>query len=351
MDCGVFLEFERRADDDVSLRDGLALARLAETTGLDSVWLAEFHFTPDRSVLSSPMTIAATIAALTSRIRIGTAIYVLPLNHPLRIAEEVATLDQLSDGRVELGVGRSGFSYFYQAFGVPYDESRARFDESLEIVRAALAQSTCSYHGRFYAFDDVSVVPRPRQEPVPIRIAATSAATFTRVGAEGAPIFVGLRGDGLDELAESISGYRSAFRQAGHRTDPSVFLRLPVYVEPDAARAVETMRPNLAYYFDRQAQLLAGDTRSATTDRDRVARDLSSLSVDTALATRAVVGSPSSVTDRLATIDAALGLDGIIAELNPGGGLTHEQVEASLRLFAEQVAPRLRAMPRSQSIS
>lgn len=342
MDCGVFLEFERRDDDGVSMRDGLALAQLAEARGLDSVWLAEFHFTPDRSVLSSPMTVAAAIAAVTKTIRIGTAIYVLPLNHPLRIAEEVATLDQLSDGRVDFGVGRSGFSYFYQAYGVPYDESRARFDECLDVVRQALRQERISFAGDFYRIDDVAVVPRPRQQPVPVRIAATSPSTFRRVGEDGAPIFIGLRGDGLDELAASIALYRDAFRGADHATEPSVFLRLPVYVEEDEASAVATLRPHLEYYFERQAQLLKGDTAGMDAKRRDLADNLESLSVDEVLATRAVVGSPASVVDALLAIDAALGLDGVIAELNPGGGLAHEQVEASLRLFADAVAPKLR---------
>ena len=343
MDCGVFLEFERRDDDGVSIHDGLSLARRAEAAGLDSVWLAEFHFTPDRSVLSSPMTVAAAIAAVTQTIRIGTAIYVLPLNHPLRIAEEVATLDQLSDGRVDFGVGRSGFSYFYQAYGVPYDESRARFDECLDVVRLALREERVSYAGDFYRFDDVAVVPRPRQRPVPVRIAATSASTFRRVGEEGAPIFIGLRGDGLDELAASIALYRDAFREADHETEPSVFLRLPVYVEEDEASAIATLRPHLAYYFERQAQLLKGDTAGMDSSRRNLADNLQSLSVDDALATRAVVGSPTSVVEALDTIDSALGLDGVIAELNPGGGLSHQQVEASLELYADAVAPKLRS--------
>jgi hypothetical protein len=99
----------------------------AERYGLDAMWLAELHVDPARSVLASPMTIASAIAARTSRIKIGIAVQVLPLWHPLRIAEEAATVDQISDGRLIFGVGRSGLPRTYEAYGIPYAESRDRF--------------------------------------------------------------------------------------------------------------------------------------------------------------------------------------------------------------------------------
>lgn len=115
MDFGMFMEFQTRAggDENSAFAEGFALAAAAESWGLDAAWLSEFHFSPDRSVLSSPITVASAIAARTERMRIGMAVYVLPLNNPLRIAEEVATVDRISNGRLDLGVGRSGFTYFY----------------------------------------------------------------------------------------------------------------------------------------------------------------------------------------------------------------------------------------------
>src|SRR6516225_12390816 len=101
------------------------LVDVAEDGGLHAVWLAELHFNPKRSVLASPMLLAGAIGARTSRMKIGTAVQVLPLCHPLRIAEEAATVDQISDGRLIFGVGRSGFPRTYEAYGVPYEESRS----------------------------------------------------------------------------------------------------------------------------------------------------------------------------------------------------------------------------------
>src|SRR5207247_169164 len=108
--------------------EALEVAEAAEAWGLDRVWLGEIHFNPWRSVQSAPMNLAAFMAARTTRVRIGMAVIVLPLAHPLRIAEEVATVDHLSQGRFDLGIGRSGGARTYDRLGVAYGESQARLE-------------------------------------------------------------------------------------------------------------------------------------------------------------------------------------------------------------------------------
>src|ERR1700752_1260561 len=124
MEFGLFHEFERPPGTSAATAFAQSFAQVdaAEKWGLDAMWLAELHFNPERSVLSAPLILAAAIAARTKRMKIGTAVQVLPLCHPLRLAEEAATVDQISDGRLIFGVGRSGFAHTYQAYGVPYDE-------------------------------------------------------------------------------------------------------------------------------------------------------------------------------------------------------------------------------------
>ena len=119
------MEFGPRPDSTQSaaFHEGLDLVDAAEAWGLDSAWLSEFHFSPQRSMLSAPIVVAGAIAARTKRLRIGLAVYVLPLNNPLRIAEEAATVDQLSNGRLDFGIGRSGFVRSYEAFDIDYGES------------------------------------------------------------------------------------------------------------------------------------------------------------------------------------------------------------------------------------
>ena len=135
MELGLFLEFPVRegSTENQAFKESFALVDQAEGLGVPSVWMAEYHFNPGR-VLASPVTILSAIAGRTQRIRIGTAVLLLPLANPVRVAEEIATLDQISDGRVEFGVGRGTFPNVHEGFGVPFEESRGRFEEGMEII-------------------------------------------------------------------------------------------------------------------------------------------------------------------------------------------------------------------------
>ena len=200
MHIGMFMEFGFRdsGSDVEAFREGFDLVDAAESWGLDSAWLSEFHFSPQRSVLSSPIVTLSAIAARTKRMGIGMAVYVLPLTNPLRVAEEAATLDQISEGRLEFGIGRSGFRRAYNSYNIDYDESLERFDEALTVLREAWKGKPFSFDGKFYKVTEALVVPQPVQKPYPpMRMAATSPGTFSKVSAEGLPLFVGLRGDGL----------------------------------------------------------------------------------------------------------------------------------------------------------
>jgi len=132
MHVGIFLEEARPGSTAAeAFQDKFDLVEAAEAWGLDGVWLGEIHFNVARSVLSSPLVLAGAIAGRTRRLRIGTAVHLLPLNHPLRIAEDVATLDHVSGGRFDFGVGRSGSPRAYDVLGVPYGESQTRFAEAM----------------------------------------------------------------------------------------------------------------------------------------------------------------------------------------------------------------------------
>src|SRR5215467_14663196 len=214
MHFGIFVEEMRYGASQVSaFRDAFELADRAEDWGLDCVWLGEIHFTPNRSIISASLQVASSIATRTKRLRVGTAVTVLPLNHPLRIAEEVATLDHISEGRFEFGIGRSGVVRSYDTYGIPYGESQARFREALEIIRLAWKGEPFSYEGQFYRVTNATVTPRPYQQPhPPIRMATTSEETFPIAGRLGLPIFVGLRTTEISDLKAHLGPYRDAWR-------------------------------------------------------------------------------------------------------------------------------------------
>ena len=257
MHFGIFVEEMRRGVDQAgAFRDVFAVAEAAEAWGIDCVWLGEIHFNPARSVISSSLQVASSIATRTRRVRVGTAVTVLPLSHPLRIAEEVATLDHISEGRVEFGIGRSGIARSYDIYGVPYGESQARFREALEIIRQAWKGEPFGYEGEFYRFQNAAVTPRPYQVPhPPLRMAANTEETFPAVGAMGLPLFVGLRAAEIPDLRKYLATYRQAWSEAGHPAPPSVYLRIPVYVSTTEQGAIEEPRESLTQFFGRQSEL------------------------------------------------------------------------------------------------
>src|SRR5271154_7389358 len=212
MEFGMFHEFARMPGQSEAETFSKSFEEVdaAERWGLDVMWLAELHADPERSVLAAPLTIASAIAARTQRMKLGIAVQVLPLCHPLRLAEEITTVDHISHGRLIMGVGRSGFPRTYEAYGISYAESRERFAEVMEILKRAWTQETFSFHGKFYDFDNVSCVPKPFAPPYPeIRVAVNSPDTFQEQGERGNPIFVATRLGNLDELVPNLRVYHA----------------------------------------------------------------------------------------------------------------------------------------------
>lgn len=349
MEFGMFHEFQALPGESAaqSFANSFAQVDAAERWGLDAMWLAELHFAPERSVLASPLILAAAIAQRTKRIRIGTAVQVLPLCHPLRLAEEVATVDHLSQGRLIFGVGRSGFAHTYKTYGVDYGESRERFMETLEIVKRAFVEERFSHKGKYFQYDNVRLSPKPLQAPGPeIRIAAASADTYAEVGAMGHAIFVAARIGNLSELAPLVRNYREAWQQAGHPGRGQVFLRVPVYVAATDEAAREEPRESIMHLLRTLGDRLAASASTAGTREieNRAARGqkMQSIDYEEVLRERMIVGTPARVVDQLKRLRDQLGLDGILAELNPGSLIPHERVMTALRLLCEEVMPKFK---------
>ena len=359
MHVGLVMECDYRygETEQSAFDEAFATAEAAEKGGLDGVWLAERHFAAPRSpldtggagipsVVSAPLIISTAVAARYERLRVGVAVNVLPLAHPIRVAEEVATLDHISHGRVEFGVGRSGFARAYEGYGISYAESRERFQESLDVILSAWTNERFSYEGKHFQFNDVCVIPKPFQKPhPPLRIAATTKETFPQVGRQGIPVFVGLRGMDRPTLAESLNNYRAAWKEAGHEGDASVFLRIPVYVGETDEQAHAEAEESTMRAYRRLAQnfLNSATVAGATPDEERVQRGhtLSAITYEDLLRDRLAYGGPERVTSLLRETIEEQGLDGVVAEVNVGGGIAKDKVLASVNRFATEVAPAL----------
>ena len=349
MEFGIFHEFQcpEGCTEEKAFADSFAEIEAAERWGLDAVWLAEIHFSPTRSVVSAPLTVASAIAARTERMKIGIAVQVLPLANPLRLAEESATVDQISRGRLIFGVGRSGFPRTYEAYGVPYAESQERFAESLEIILKAWTQPTFSHEGKYYSYHNVCLVPKPYQKPHPeIRVAANSPDTFPAMGHLGYPVFVAVLLGTLSELRPNIKAYREAHQAAGHPGEGRVFLRVPVYVGETREQALAEPEPSIMHFYRYLGQQLEDSaTRSgarAIEQRAERGQRLQTITYEDALRDKIIVGTPEMVVDRLKELREELGLDGILAELNCGSRIPHERVLNSLRLLCEEVMPHFK---------
>ncbi len=347
MEFGSFMEFHTREGNPQSgaFEESFEHVADAEKLGLDTIWLAESHFNPARSVLSAPLIIAAAIAGRTSTIKLGTAVQVLPLGNPLRIAEEVATLDHISGGRFEFGVGRSGLPGAYEGYNISYGESRERFYESLDIIIQAFTNERFSYSGKFHSYNDVCLTPKPLQKPhPPMRIAATTSETFPVLGKMGIPIFVGVRGLSLLDVSVQVKTYRSALKESGHKNG-NVSLRVPVHVAETTAEALSNCEESFMKQFRRLGSQLGTsvqkDTADSSSERADRSQQLSDINWNEIQGEKVAVGDPDMVANQLKRMIEVLGLDGIAAEFNAGETIEAEKVSKSLKLFCEEVAPNI----------
>jgi alkanesulfonate monooxygenase SsuD/methylene tetrahydromethanopterin reductase-like flavin-dependent oxidoreductase (luciferase family) len=191
---------------------------LAETTeqvqygeqlGFQSAWFAEHHFSR-YGLGSSSLLILGHIAARTETIRLGTAILVPPLHHPIRLAEETATLDVLSGGRLDVGLGRGSAGYEYNGYEVEQAESQGRFRETIRIVEELWTTPNYSFEGQYFNLNQITLVPAPAQQPPPMYIAATrTPATLEFVVSTGHPLIIGVVLDTPDSPSTSTSSRRS----------------------------------------------------------------------------------------------------------------------------------------------
>lgn len=323
----------------------IAEVKLAEQLGFDAAWFAEHRVSG--FAFGSPAMFIAACARETSRIRLGCSVSLLPLNNPVRTAEDFAMADVLSGGRLDFGVGRGLYKYDYDMSNVPMDESRDRFAENLAIVRALWTQDTVTYRGRWTTIESHTLGPRTIQQPAPpIFVAAIRTEdTYRWAGENGfslltAPFFFP---DHREQQA-LLDVYRSALRQHGH--DPASKEVMAVYHMYCAETQVEVSEFADAALARYQAFTKATDL-SRQAYRDPVAykdwkgffENRESITLEQMKATRAVIGTPEECIDRVRMLTERFDLTQLAFEVNYGA-LPHDRVMRSLRLFADRVMPR-----------
>lgn len=235
-------------------RDFADLCVHAEQLGFHGAWVAEHHFS-DYGTLGGPPVFLSALAARTKKLRLGAAISVLPFHDPIRIAEDFAVVDVISDGRLEFGVGRGYQPKEFKGFGIEMGDARARFLESLEVVNRAWYQEQFDYNGKFYSYQGISLRPKPVQDPVPTYVASISPETFDLARQWGHGIMASLLTNSAKQIIQGLSNFRAGLSLERRWTQPIPILT-PVYVGKSMDAAFAESLPGCRWYWDTVGKLL-----------------------------------------------------------------------------------------------
>ena len=347
MEFGLFFLMQRdeRWSEAQVYESGLEQMLAAEALGYSSVWIAEHHFN-DYGLCPAPPVLASYVAARSTALRLGMGVSLMPLHHPIDLAEQLAVLDVVSGGRLDVGIGRGGTAQDYQTFGSDRAESRPRVEEGIEIMRECWTGRPFDYRGRFHSAERLHMRPRPVQRPhPPLFIAANSEDSVRSAARLGLPtlssFFVPLA-----ELQRRTRLYRESARAAG-RSDAEIdalerqsWVMRVVHVAPDRDEALRVTEPAFMGYQRKMAVLRTESTGGGLADSfDRSLLRLRPFGeyLDDGWAH---FGTPDEVRTGLQAYLDATGYERVLLVMALPGLETRHALR-SMRLFAEEVAPAM----------
>lgn len=316
----------------------LESAAVAEDSGFDGFFLPEHHFMAT-GFCSSPLIALAAIAARTRTLRLGTAVIVLPCYHPLKLAEDGAHLDLLSNGRLILGVGMGAVQEESRVFGVPNRELASRFEETLSVVQKAWTEDEFSFSGRHFSFSNVHVTPMPVQKPSPpIWMGGMSEPGVRRTGRMGLPWLTGLmpRRTVLQRWAHV---YGEQCKANGH--EPRVVVIRDGWVAEDRAAVQNVWWPYARQEHWRYVTQVTPAMAEMDPSLSRVRR-LEEFALEAHGEDRLIVGTPDDVISSLKSFQGTLATDYVILRFRLVTGPSHQATLRCLRLFGREVIPKMR---------
>lgn len=327
--------------------DALDLSVIADEAGLGFVKMTEHYLHPYGGYCPNPLTFLAAVAARTKQIRLFTGCILPVFHHPIQIASEVALLDALSGGRAEIGFARAYLPYEFHAFGIPLDQSRERFTETVRAVVRLWSESDVTIDGEFFSFQKASILPRCTQSPhPPVWVAAVrSRQSFAWIGEAGLKLLVTPGFGELAPLREHISIYRDSFNgsRTGRGGGPEVALSLPLCIrETDASAWAEADR-----YLARYLQVWADAAKAWDTVGSAdypgytgMAQTLGRTSPEFMRRSgAAIAGCPDRVAEQVLSLREELGIDHILWQID-FGAMPGDAAGRTLRLFIDEVLPR-----------
>lgn len=344
MDFGIFDHVERQSKDLSALYEGrLRMLEAADRGGFYCYHVAEHHGTP-LSMTSSPNLLLASVAQRTERIKLGSLCYILPLYDPIRLMYEICMLDQLSDGRLQVGVSRGISPIELGFYGLNPKETPAIFKEDLEIILLGLTSKSVTYEGAYHSYHDLPIEMTPRQEPYPpIWYPTSGLESIPWVAQNG---FQAVFNGGSDHVANQVKIYKDNLPDGADLKDFIYGVSRYVFIAETDAEAMKLgevayakHRANLNYLRDQRGIT----SRSAVPDTAGSKED-NPIDVKEAVSRGwAVAGSPSTVIDQIGAIQAATGCNYLV--FNPLlGDTSTAQGIANVELFAQEVIPALKAI-------
>ncbi len=313
------------------------LVPLAESLGFSSFQTTEHHF-QDNGWAPSPLLVLAHAAGLTQRMRLVTNVLVLPLYDPLRLVEDVATLDNLSGGRLTLGVSPGYVSEEFESYGVPHAERFARSEEILDILEASWRDETFAFSGRFFRIPPTRVVPRPVQNPIPVWYGVSGPRLLERAAQRGCPVTASPRHTN-EELVAHYARFDTAAAKVGLEIPERPIIR-ELFVAPTLAEAEDLAGPAIVELFGLYGRKSGEGERELRNDRGELVRSESEVDFRD-FASRYILGDPETVRGALEALRDALAPSEVICRMQLPGVPT-AKLEQSIRLFGEAVLPKFR---------
>jgi luciferase family oxidoreductase group 1 len=338
MDIGTFLLMQSpsgRSSNEIYAR-AIEQAQAAEALGFRNVWLAEHHFST-YGYVSRPLQLATYIAAKTTRVRVGTAVVVVPLHHPLIVAEEIATLDVLSGGRADIGLGRGYQRYEFERFGLKLDTDGARWDESLDILLKAFEGKPFTYGGKVFNVPETSIYPKVVQQPrPPVWITAQSEYSIQAAARRGLNVLTGGFGVSVDRLREFGQFFSKVAGEKPARERPLVGVQRAVYVTKDAADARDAAEH--ARWNMRVTLSLRNNYERVENGKAVPVPAQTEPTLDELLDRYLIIGTPETCVRQIRRVQELVG----ISHFNCSfwfGDMDQARVLRSMQLFSQEVMP------------
>ncbi len=314
---------------------------LGEQIGLEKVWIAEHHMTDYGGDVPSPLMLLGIIAQRTTRIKLATGGVALPLHRPLELAEQLAMVDVLSGGRLEIGMVRAFLEYEYAAYNTDMGESRERFTEGYEVIRGLFENERFSYDGKFTKLDDVQLRPRPIQRRPRMTLGTImTKESFEYAGHEGLDLMVVPYLMPFDVVKGLLDVYRNALQEAGHDPgDFNIMSQFFYYSHPDAAIAKEVPRDPMINYLGYVRDAVTGDRWSKDYKgyEGLVKKVEALMDYEMMYNERTLYGPPEKFHERVKEI-AAAGITEIALMPNMPG-ISHDKVMASMEFLGKEILP------------